>query len=66
MKPFSVIAIVMFSIISFVHLLRLFFQWEVIVNGYIVPQWVSVPACIVTGGLAFMLRWEARGQEREQ
>jgi len=64
MKPFSTIAAVIFSILSLAHLLRLFFQWEAIVNGFIVPQWVSVPAFMLTGALAFMLRQEARGQER--
>jgi len=44
MKPFSTLAAVIFSILSLAHLLRLFFHWEVIVNGFVVPQWVSAPA----------------------
>jgi hypothetical protein len=64
MKPFSTIAVVIFSIISLAHLLRFFFQWEVIVNGFIMPQWVSVPAFVVLGALAFMLWREARGQQQ--
>lgn len=60
MKPFSTIAAVIFSILSLAHLFRLIFHWEVIVNGFIVPQWVSVPACILLGALAFMLRREAQ------
>ena len=64
MKPFSAIAAVIFSILSLAHLLRLFFQWEVIVNDFIVPQWVSVPAFIITGALAFMLWQEARRQQQ--
>ena len=64
MKPFSTIAVVIFAILSLAHILRLIFRWEVIVNGFIVPQWVSVPACILTGALAFMLWREARGQQR--
>ncbi len=64
MKPFSTIAVVIFSIISLAHLLRLFFQWKVIVNGIIIPQWVSVPAFVILGALAFMLWREARGEQR--
>jgi len=64
MKPFSTIAVVIFSVISLAHLLRLFFHWEVIVNGLIIPQWVSVPAFVILGALAFMLWREARGQQR--
>lgn len=60
MKPFSTIAAVIFSILSLAHLLRLYFQWEIIVNGFIVPQWVSVPASILPGALAYMLWREAR------
>ena len=64
MKPFSTLAVVIFSIISLAHLLRLFFGWEVIVNGVIIPQWVSVPAFVILGALAFMLWREARGQQQ--
>jgi len=64
MKPFSTIAVVIFSIISLAHFLRLFFHWEFVVNGFIVPQWVSVPAFVILGALAFMLWREARGQQR--
>jgi hypothetical protein len=64
MKPFSTIAAVIFSILSFAHLLRLYFHWEVIVNGFVLPQWVSVPACILPGALAFMLWREARGPQQ--
>ena len=61
MKPFSTIAVVIFAILSLAHLFRLIFRWEVIVNGFIVPQWVSALAFILTGALAFMLWREARG-----
>jgi hypothetical protein len=64
MKPFASIATVIFSILSLAHLLRLFFHWEIIVNGFIVPQWVSVPACILLGALAFLLWREARRPQR--
>ena len=64
MKPFSNIAVIIFSIISLAHLLRLIFHWEVIVNGFVVPLWISVPACIFLGTLAFLL-WREAQRSRE-
>ena len=55
MKPFTHIAFVLFWIISFVHILRLYFGWEVVVNGRTIPVWISVPGFIITAGLALML-----------
>jgi len=60
MKPFTTVAVVIFSIIAVVHLLRLFFHWQVTVNGAIVPIWVSIPGFIITGVLAIMLLREAK------
>jgi hypothetical protein len=42
------------------HLLRVFFDWEVIVNGIIVPIWISVPGFLIAAGLALMLWRESR------
>jgi len=61
MKPFTTIAVVILSVVSLAHLLRLFYGWEVVVNGFVVPMWVSVPSFILAGVLAFMLWREARG-----
>jgi hypothetical protein len=60
MKPFTTIAAVVFSLITVVHLLRLFFHWQVTVNGVIVPIWISIPGFIITGVLAIMLLREAK------
>jgi hypothetical protein len=59
-KPFTTISIIVFSIIAFIHLLRLFFGWEVIINGMIIPIWVSVPGFLIAAGLALMLWRESR------
>jgi hypothetical protein len=61
MKPFTAVAVALLSLIAIVHLLRLFAGWEVIVSGYIVPVWFSLPGLIVAGGLAVMVAREARG-----
>jgi hypothetical protein len=59
-KPFTTISIIVFSIIAFIHLLRLFFGWEVIINGMIIPIWISVPGFLIAAGLALMLWIESR------
>jgi hypothetical protein len=59
-KPFTAVAVVLFAMIAFVHLLRLLLGWEVTVNGMVVPKWVSVPGFVITAGLALMVWREAR------
>jgi hypothetical protein len=58
MKPFTAIAVGIFSLICLVHIVRLVAGLDITVGGWAVPLWVSVPGAIVTGGLAFMLRKE--------
>jgi len=60
MKPFTSLAVLVFSLISLLQLLRVVMGWEVTVAGHAVPLWASVVACVVAGALAFMLRRESR------
>ena len=60
MKPFTTIGSIVFLIIALMHLLRLFFGWEVIINGMIIPLWISVPGFLFMGGLAVMLWRQSR------
>ena len=60
MKPFTTIAIVIFSLVAVLHVLRLIFGWEAVINGLVVPMWVSVVGTIIAGGLAVMLWQESR------
>ena len=60
MKPFTAIAVIVFSVIAVLHLLRLFFRWEIILNGGILPMWVSIPGFIIAAGLALMVWRESR------
>ena len=55
MKPFTVIAIVLLSLIAILQLARLIFGWAVSVNGVAIPTWVSGVAFVVAGGVAAML-----------
>jgi len=61
LKPFTTIAVVVFSIVALVHLLRIAFAWQVMVAGISVPIWVSVVAVAGAAVLAFMLWHETRG-----
>jgi hypothetical protein len=60
MKPFTTIAMGIFSLICLVHVARLVYGFDIVVGGWAVPLWVSVPGAVVTGGLAFMLWKEMR------
>lgn len=60
MKPFTTIAVILFTVIATVHVLRLFAAWEVMVVGFVIPVWWSAPGVIVAGGLASMVWREAR------
>jgi uncharacterized protein with PQ loop repeat len=55
MKPATFIATIFLSFISIAQLIRVIFQVQVTANGVVVPLWISVIACIVTGMLAVLL-----------
>ncbi len=59
-KPFTKIAIFIFSLVAFLHLLRLLLGWKVVIEGAEISMWASVVGGIVTGGLALMLWRESR------
>lgn len=60
MKTFTVVSIVVFSLIAILQLLRFVLGWDVSVNGVAIPVWVSGIAFVVLGGLAVMLWREHR------
>jgi len=59
-KPFTVIAIVLLSLIALLQLLRFILGWEVTVHGVSVPVWASGIAFVVAAGLAVMVWLEMR------
>lgn len=59
-KPFTIISIVVFSLISVLQLLRFILGWEVTVNDVRIPVWASGIACVVAAGLAVMVWQETR------
>ena len=59
MKPFNTVAVVVFSLVALLQLLRVLSGWEVTVNGVAIPNWASVVAFVVAAALAVMLWREA-------
>jgi hypothetical protein len=59
-KPFTSIAIVLFSLIALLQLLRFILDWEVMINGMTVPVWVSGIAFVILAGVAAMVWRETR------
>ena len=61
MKPLTAIAAAVFSLIAFMHLVRLLLGWEVTVNGIGIPLWVSALGLVIAIGFALML-WREAGK----
>jgi len=60
MKPFTLIAVIVFSLIAILQLTRFILGWEVSVNGVNIPVWLSGIVFVIAGGLAVMLWVETR------
>ena len=58
-KPFTLIAVVVFSIVSLLQLTRLLLGWDITINGITIPLWASGVAFAVAAGLAAMV-WRER------
>ena len=59
MKPFTTIAVAVFTLMAVIHVIRLIVGWEVIVAGFVVPVWWSALGMVVAAGLALMVWREA-------
>lgn len=62
--PFTKVAIGIFAFVTAAHLCRLFQGWEIVIGGYTVPMWASIPGALVPGALAYLLWHEARAGHR--
>ncbi|MGO9139276.1 MAG: hypothetical protein ACLP9S_13155 [Syntrophales bacterium] len=63
MKPFTTFAIVIFSLMCLMHILRTFFGWEVIFEGSRIPLWISPVGALVAGVVAYMLWRESHSKK---
>jgi hypothetical protein len=52
-KTFSLATGLIFLLIAVIHVLRLAFKWEAVLNGWAVPMWVSAVALLIAAYLAF-------------
>ena len=59
MKPFTTVAVVVFTLVALLQLIRALSGWEVTVNGIAIPIWASAIAFVVAAALAVMLWREA-------
>ncbi len=59
-KPFTTVTVFVFIVVASVHVLRLLYGWEVLINGAEVSMWISVLGAIIAGGLAFAVWRELR------
>ena len=60
MKPAALVAVIFLALVALLHLFRVALRSQVTVGGADIPMWMSVVACIFTGGLAIMLWRESR------
>ena len=60
MKPFTTIAVVVFTAVALLQLLRVVLGWDVVINGFHVPLWGSIVAFAVATLLAVMVWRENR------
>jgi hypothetical protein len=54
-KPFTLIAAAIFGVMALLHLYRLFTHFQIVAGSHSIPEWVSIIAIVVTGGLSLML-----------
>lgn len=64
MKPITAIAVLFLVLLAALQLTRLLMGWEVMVNGVLIPVWVSGIAAAIAAGLAVML-WRRRDARAE-
>ena len=54
-KNYFLLVGIVFSIIALLHLLRAVMRWDVTIETFAIPIWMSVLAFIAAGILAFLL-----------
>jgi hypothetical protein len=60
MKPFTTLAIAIFTLVACLHVLRILMGWDVTIGGAVIPMWASYLGLLLAGGLAMML-WRECG-----
>jgi hypothetical protein len=52
-RSFSLVAGIIFSLIALLHVLRIIFNWDAVIGGWPVPQWISWVALLIAGFLGY-------------
>jgi hypothetical protein len=60
MKPAAGLSVLLLSLVSVAHLLRLLYRVEIVAGGRAIPMWASVPGALVSAALAGWLWREQR------
>ena len=60
MKTGTLLAIIVFTLVTIAHLLRVVDGTQIVVGGTTIPMWVSYPGALVPGLIAFLLWKESR------
>lgn len=67
MKPFTTAAVVVFTLVASLHLMRIVMGWKVIIGesvmalgGTAIPMWVSYLGAVIPAVLAVMVWRESR------
>lgn len=60
MSTARTLSIALFSLVALAHLLRMLMGWEVIIDSWVTPMWISAIGVLVPSSLAAMLWKEAR------
>lgn len=55
MKLATLAATILLSVVAILHLMRIFFHVELIINGAKMPMWLSIFGFLFTAGLAIMM-----------
>ncbi len=52
-RAYTITSSVLFGLLALVNLLRLIWQWDMIIGGWHVPTWASVAILLVAGFLSY-------------
>ena len=59
-RPITLIAAIIFAVMTLVHIYRLMTHFQIIVGSHVIPESASYAAIVITGALAIGLFREAR------
>jgi hypothetical protein len=60
MKPFTVIASVVFAVVALMQGVRALLAWPISIDGVDIPVWASAVFCVIAATLSVMVWRESR------